>query len=259
MTIPTAPETPAVAPAPGFAPAAAKAPNTIGLVAIILAGVGFLMAVIPPTSGFAWIILLAATILGIVGVTRKGQKKGTSIAAMILGVVGWIVSIVVFFISAAVGISAALDEADDAPAVSAPDSSSEGEAAPAVIGDTVTDAANVSFTVNAMKCGLTVGGKDPFDEKPKGEFCQVDLTIANGSSDSISLSGLDFAAFIGESKYDTESIANMFDDDYYGTDVNPGLSAKGTIFFDVPAGATLDTVQFQQLFSFEDPLVIKVS
>src|SRR5690625_1251453 len=70
--------------------------NGIGLAALIVAIVGFLFACIPGALIIGWVLLPVAFILSIVGLTRSGRKKGTSIAAMVISVIGTIVGFVVF-------------------------------------------------------------------------------------------------------------------------------------------------------------------
>src|SRR5690625_5975263 len=53
--------------------------NGIGLAALIVAIVGFLFACIPGALIIGWVLLPVAFILSIVGLTRSGRKKGTSI------------------------------------------------------------------------------------------------------------------------------------------------------------------------------------
>jgi hypothetical protein len=238
---------------------ATLAPNKLGLVAIILAGVGFLFAILPPTSGLAWILLIPAVVLGIIGLNKKGQKKGTSLAALILGVVGWILSIIVFFASAVSLLGSAVDSAGDPPAVTSPDGQTDEVADAAGIGDTVTSGEGVSFTVNAVTCGLATVGESFAEETAKGEFCEVKFTLLNGTDESINVSGYNFTGAIDTAEYDSNSVANKFGEDYFATDVNPGLSTDGAIYFDIPVGSALDTVTYAGLFTFDDDLTIKVS
>lgn len=252
---------------PTQAPEGVPAPSKIPLIAIIFSGVGFLFAVIPATSGIAWLLLLTGTILGIIGLTRKGTKKILSIAAIVIGVVGWIISIIVFLLSAAVGLSNAIDSANDGPSVSQgsseEDSEEPAEEAPADdtagIGDTVTSGDGVAFTVNAVTCGLTTVGASFTEETAKGEFCEIQLVVENGTDDALSVSSYDFKGAIGGAEYETNSIANKFGEDYFATDVNPGLSTTATVYFDVPAGSSLDTVTYLGLLSFDDALVVTLS
>ncbi|WP_062077094.1 hypothetical protein [Demequina globuliformis] len=109
---PTPPAAPAGAPQPMPTPAAeAPAKNRMGLIALITAAAGFLFACIPGALIVGWILLPVGFILGIVAVTRKGQKKGMGIAAIIVSVVGTIVGVIVFLAVAATAVSDAFEEA----------------------------------------------------------------------------------------------------------------------------------------------------
>lgn len=108
---PTPPEPPVGAVQPSPEPAApAPVKNTIGLVALIIAVIGFIFACIPGALIVGWILLPVSFILAIVALAQKGKKKGTGIAALILAVVGTIVGVIVFVVVAAGAISDGLDE-----------------------------------------------------------------------------------------------------------------------------------------------------
>ncbi|SMX89816.1 DUF4190 domain-containing protein [Brevibacterium antiquum] len=70
--------------------------NVMGIVAFILAVVGFIFGCIPGALILGWILLPIAFLLAIISFFLKGGK-GLSIAALILSVVGTIVAILVFF------------------------------------------------------------------------------------------------------------------------------------------------------------------
>ena len=107
----TPPDPPAGVPqAAPTAPSTARQKNTVGLVAIIASFLGFIFACIPGAFIVGWILLLVGFILGIIAVTRNGQKKGTGIAAIVLSVVGTIVGVIVFLVVATGAVSDAVDE-----------------------------------------------------------------------------------------------------------------------------------------------------
>lgn len=111
---PTPPAPPAGAPQPPADSDTANAnaqKNTIGLIALIAAIAGFIFACIPGALIVGWILLPTAFVLAIVALTRKGQKKGMGITALILSIVGTIVGVVVFLSVAADAVSDAFDEA----------------------------------------------------------------------------------------------------------------------------------------------------
>lgn len=70
--------------------------NVVGVIALITSVIGFVFACIPGALIVGWILLPVAFILAIVGVALPGRRKGTSITALILSVVGTIVGVLVF-------------------------------------------------------------------------------------------------------------------------------------------------------------------
>src|SRR5699024_4385725 len=81
--------------------------NTLGLVALIIAIVGAIFACVPGALIVGWILLPVAFILSLVGLFQKGRKRGTSVAALIISVVGTIIGIIVFVAV----VAGAVDEA----------------------------------------------------------------------------------------------------------------------------------------------------
>ncbi|MGO3327761.1 DUF4190 domain-containing protein [Gordonia sp. (in: high G+C Gram-positive bacteria)] len=84
-----------------------KRRNTVGLVALVMAIVGFIFGCIPGALIVGWVLLPVAFILGLVGLFQAGRGKGTSISAIIVSVIGTIVAAVVFLTV----VSDALDDA----------------------------------------------------------------------------------------------------------------------------------------------------
>jgi hypothetical protein len=69
--------------------------NAFGITALVLGIVAAVFAIIPIVGFIAFILGPLAVIFGVIGLTRKFAKKGTSIAGMILGVVSVIIAIIV--------------------------------------------------------------------------------------------------------------------------------------------------------------------
>ncbi len=82
-----------VPPSPGPAPEP-SGPNVLGIVALVIAVVGFLFACIPFVQVVGWILLPVALVLAIVALFLEG-RKWPAIAALIVSVVGAIVGAVV--------------------------------------------------------------------------------------------------------------------------------------------------------------------
>lgn len=75
--------------------------NGFGITALVLGIVAVVFSIIPILGFIAFILGPLAVIFGIIGLTRKFTKKGTSITGLILGVVSVIVAIIVTSIVAA--------------------------------------------------------------------------------------------------------------------------------------------------------------
>ena len=85
MTTPSYPP-----PAVPQAPAGQK--NRLGTIALIAAIIGSVLACIPASLDVGWIMLGAALILGFVGLLQSGKTKKSSIAAIVVSIVGAAVS-----------------------------------------------------------------------------------------------------------------------------------------------------------------------
>lgn len=241
----TTPATPPAGSGPG-------APNVFGIIALALAVLGFISSVIPVTSGFTWLLVLPAVVLAIIGLTRRGRPKGMALGGLITAVVAWLVAIIVSVVAFFVGLGAGVqDGLDDIPFPEAT-VSPEGVVA---LGQPVTNADGVTFRLDAVECGLPSTGSDFFDETPVGEWCRIDYTVQNDGSESVSLLGGDVRVFSGELIYDADDATGRFGEDYFTTDVNPGLSVACVVFVDVPVGTALDRVAFQPVLSFTEPVV----
>jgi hypothetical protein len=244
--------TPAPTPAPTAQP---PRRNLIGLIAMIIAIIGFIFAVIPVIAFIAWLPLLAAFVLSIIGLTRKGLSKGTSITAIILSVVGWIVSIIVSLVL----VGAALSSSDSTTVQPGSPSASASASASALpgIGAEVTNRDGVAFTVSAVQCGEKSAPQIIYGTvAPVGDFCQVDFTVKNGSQQSIDLSNSSLEGYIGTTKYDAADTAGHFGNDTLLSSLNPGLTTTATLYVDVPVGATLDTVQLNTSFGLGTAVTI---
>lgn len=267
MSDPASPPPPLV---PEPIPPATTRSSTLSIVAIVVAGLGFVLAVLPPTAWIAWLPLVTGIVLGIVALVRRSGMKGLAIAAIIVGAVGWLIAILVSIGSFVSGVGDALD--DPPPAVTQPDDQPGGgeedppaqeeeeESTEAGIGETVTNADGVSFTVDSVTCGITTAGPEFLQETASGQFCEVGFTVDNGSNEAISVYASDVTATIGEAEYEANSTISQVGEDYFATDVNPGLSTQGKVYIDIPADAALDYITYDPLFSFlTGPVIIRVA
>ncbi|MGO2747003.1 hypothetical protein [Microbacterium sp.] len=116
MSVPNPPAAPSPQqmppPMPPAGPSASapKKTNTLALVALIVAAVGFIFACIPGALIVGWILLPIAFVLSIVSLFLKGDRKWMGVVGLIVSIVGTIVGFVVFFAVVANAASEAFDE-----------------------------------------------------------------------------------------------------------------------------------------------------
>ncbi|MFF2371620.1 DUF2510 domain-containing protein [Agromyces sp. NPDC058110] len=95
---------------PGATPPGGKGkPHVLGIIALVVAAVGFVFACIPFAFVVGWVLLPIAFVLAIVGLFMRGAKWA-AITALIVSILGTIAGIVVFFLVASVTINEAVDE-----------------------------------------------------------------------------------------------------------------------------------------------------
>jgi hypothetical protein len=228
-------------------------PNIFGVVALALAVLGFITAVIPVASGFAWLFVLPAIVLAIIGLTRKGRPKRLALAGLIVAIVGWLVAIIVTVVTVIVGVGAVGDSLDEIPVPEAVSGDS------VALGQPVTNTDGFTFTLDAVECGLSSTGADFFDDAPVGEWCRVDYTVQNDGTEAVSLLAGDVKLVSGDYAYDADDATGRFGADYFTTDVNPALSVPCVVFVDVPAGTTADSVVFEPALYFAAPVISSVN
>lgn len=91
-----------------------KQSNTVGLIALIVAVLGFIFACIPGALIVGWILLPIGFILGLVSLFLKNKSKWMGITALILSIVGTIVGVMVFLSVVATSFDEALGSGDTA-------------------------------------------------------------------------------------------------------------------------------------------------
>lgn len=110
------PQYPAVPPQPFGAPqvpsAEKKQRNIAGIIALIVASVGFIFACIPGALIVGWVLLPIGFILGIVSLFLKGKVKWQGIAAIIVSVVGTVIGVIVFTVVVATAFTDAFGGTD---------------------------------------------------------------------------------------------------------------------------------------------------
>lgn len=233
------------------APQAAPQKNTIGLVALIFAGVGFLFAIIPGISAIAWLVIIPAIILAIIALVKKRKPTWFGLTAIIVAPISWLIAIIVTVAAIAGGVSQGISGGvENAPDVvaSSPAEPEEPAAEPVpegpVLGETITNNDGVAVTFAAVTCGIATAGPEFLAETAKGQFCEIKYSVQNGSDAKISLWSSDVTGEIGGVTYEANSTISSFGGEYFTTDLNPGLGTEAVVYIDIPLDKTLEYVVF---------------
>lgn len=99
-------------------------PHVVGIIALVAAIVGLVVALIPAVSGFAWILVPAAFVLSIIGLSLRGAKwpAVTGLVVSIIAAIVGIVMLVTFLVASVGNVVDEIDEAiPDVPALPLPD------------------------------------------------------------------------------------------------------------------------------------------
>lgn len=150
-------------------PGPSRQRNTVGLVALVVAVLGFIFAVAEGAYLLGWILLPIAFVLALVALLQRDRPKKMALAALIISIIGTIAGVVAFMGSAA----QAFDEAfTDETTVSEPTAVDPGEAlqsAEPQSKEETTDepvameeeeAAAVGTRENPLPLGSSVSGED---------------------------------------------------------------------------------------------------
>jgi hypothetical protein len=235
------------------APAVVKGSNGPAVAGFVLALLGALTSFIPVVNIGGDLLAALGLIFGIIGLVKSGSRgagKGLSIAAIILAVAAFAISVVVNMTTVAALNTAvkSIDTRQSAPAQ-----------VTGKIGQPVKDG-SFTFVVHSVKCGLTTSGGS-LPSKPQGEFCAINLTVNNHGNAAQPFSALEVKGFIGASKYEADPGASLMANpstDVFLNSINPGNSINAVVLVDVPVGGQLDTVELHDsLFSTGTSVAVK--
>jgi hypothetical protein len=102
------------------------------------------------------------------------------------------------------------------------------------------------FTVTSVKCGITVVGNSYLNTKAQGQFCAVQLTVANIGDEAQSMFATNQNAFDSKGrKFSADAEASIYDNQsqVLWEEINPGNAVKGKVYFDVPKGTKLTKLE----------------
>ncbi len=98
----------------------------------------------------------------------------------------------------------------------------------------VVKVGGVEFTVNGSSTAKNVGGE--YGQNAQGTYLLIDVTVKNVGNESITTDSSFFQLKSGEKTYDADGTAGIYanpDTNFFLEQVNPDLSAKGFVVFDV--------------------------
>jgi len=98
----------------------------------------------------------------------------------------------------------------------------------------VVKVGDVEFIVNGTSTAKSVGGQ--FGKSAQGTYLLLDVTVKNVGNEAITTDASFFQLKAGEKTFDADSSAGIYanpDTNLFYEQVNPDLSAKGFVVFDV--------------------------
>lgn len=237
---------------PGEPAASGKKPlHILGIIGLAVSGIGFVLACIPFTVLFAWIVLPIGLVLSIVALFMKGAKWA-GITGLSIAVVGLIVAAIVSFVSFIVavaelergidefdsGSSLLEEELDDAFAPEVFGSRED----PLAIGETITTD-EFEVVINSVQLNATdqVLAADEYNEPPaEGEaYAIVNITVTYTGEDSStdSMVGVDYVSADGVVKDDAYAYAWGIEPEFGMTELFSGGSVTSNLVLMLPADA----------------------
>lgn len=218
-----------------------KTPQGNAVAAVILGGVGFFFWIPSSWIGISFAVLALA--LGIYSLKRKEANKVSAIIGIVLGSIGIFVSGLALIVGAVFSpVTSITTPSEISPSTS---ETPEPEATPDGIGTPVVDGV-FTFTVNDMECGITTVGKEYLNITPQGQYCRFSITVTNTGNGPNHMFAANQKAFDGSGReFAEDSKPGMYDGsgNIWMTEINPGNSVTGNIYFDIPADAVLTRLE----------------
>lgn len=104
-----------------------------------------------------------------------------------------------------------------------------------------------SFVVSGIECGLKEVGNEFLSQKAQGEYCVLAVKVTNiGDEPQYLFADNQYLYDQKGRKFSADTTASIYsgqDGDVWMSEINPGNSIKGYIFFDVPKGTKLSHVE----------------
>jgi len=211
---------------------------------MVLGIVALALSFIPLVNVVTFPLAVIALPFGAIAMTKKYQGHGMAIAGVVTAVLS--LGVVIAMIAAF--------------STSAKSSSSSTNGAPGASGSTATTTARTpglgqpasdgkfTFTVNSVKCGIPSVGDtaNGLGATAQGQFCDVNMTIANTSTQSQDFSAsLQYAFSPTGSKYSYSSSGTIWATraENFFAGINPGNSITTDVYYDIPVGSSIAKFQ----------------
>jgi hypothetical protein len=171
------------------------------------------------------------------------KKSWVARHKVLTGIGGAILAIIVISAANSGGDDTATAAADpsvtaQATAETAESVEAEPEVVENVFGTKVRDG-KFEFTVTGMKCGIKTIGDKYVNTKAQGEFCRIAVTVENIGDEAQAMFASNQTAYDAKGrKFESDSTAGLYDNkaSLLFEDINPGNTAKGNLYFDMPKG-----------------------
>lgn len=220
-------------------------PGVLGIIALVVAAIGFVFACIPGALIVGWVLLPIAFILSIVALFLKGSKW-PAITGLALAVVGTVVGFVVFFALMANAASNAFNEIRD----SVPGDDSPGVAEPA------EPAAEDQPGAATSEYAVTIDGASQATDYEGNPAIVVEFTFSNNSDDDANFLFATSVKAFQDGVQLEEAILTDADFDVSDSlkDIKPGKSLTVHRAF-VLDGTSDVSIEVTELISFDDTML----
>lgn len=212
-------------------------PNTIGKIALGLAIVGFILAIFLMTAGLAWIFLLPAIGLAIAGLIMPNRRRGVAVAALIVGVIGLLLSFVGFRLpmGSIPNQETVLNNQGVNPfsVITGPLPGQEVGVGGVTTGTGTSDDGLV-VTVDSVDCHQPLASVTGLNIT--GEVCAVTLQVTNNGTDVVSVDSTNITATADGTSILAD--ADLGEGPVLDVSIDPGDSANGIIYVNAPEGTT---------------------
>lgn len=229
--------------------------NTLGIVALVVAVIGFIFACIPGALIVGWVLLPIAFILSLISLFLRGKKQWPGFTALAVSILGVVVGVAVFFVVVSDAVDDALPDSDvaledrgDADTDDGAESGDDDEGTrsnPYPLGSTVSGD-DWSVTINSVDLDANdaVAAENEFNDPAPDAmtYIMVNATITyDGDSDSGEMpwTTIEYVTTDGNTISESGVVPDPLDT---VSELYPGASTSGNVALVVPSDSAGDGV-----------------